>query len=611
MTATAFKSWASTLAGAAVFKVKIALPLEAFTTVVHLSEVMVDTGVPATPTLALSPLLSPNNDPDPTITVSGATLADTLQFFENGDCTGTPAEEWEVGADQEVISIPTLTAEAAYHYSVKVVDLAANESPCLARSYTYEATARIKLGLGNDHSCAVATDGTAKCWGDNANGQLGRGNQSDIGDDANEMGSNLFAIPLGTVDSSDDTSTALSVHAIAAGNETTCVLLNNGRIKCWGNGFYGQLGRGNTADIGDGANEMGNQLPLLNLGTIDSGDATTAPLTATAVYANRNHICALLSNYRIKCWGSNDNGQLGRGNTATIGDGAREMGNRLPFVNLGTVDPGDATTVPLTVKSVAVGAWHTCALLGNDRAKCWGSNGSGRLGLGNTDDMGDGSGEMGNNLDFIDLGTVDPDDDSSDPLTVKSVASGRWHTCALLGNDRIKCWGDNSNGQLGRGNENDIGDDSGEMGNNLDFIDLGTVDSSDATTAPLTVKSVVTGDWHTCAILGNDRVKCWGDGQYGQVGRGNTADIGDGANEMGNRLPFVNLGTVVDSGDGTTSPLTVRKLALGVHHSCALLSNDQVKCWGLNGSGRLGYGNTNDIGDGSGEMGNNLAPVEL
>ena len=97
------------------------------------------------------------------------------------------------------------------------------------------------------------------------------------------------------------------------------------------------------------------------------------------------------------------------------------------------------------------------------------------------------------------------------------------------------------------------------------------------------------------AILNDDTVKCWGKGGNGQLGYGDTSNRGDGSNEMGNNLPTVDLGT----------GKTAKQVVAGKLHTCAILNDDTVKCWGCGWNGRLGYGDTSHRGDGSNEMGNN------
>jgi alpha-tubulin suppressor-like RCC1 family protein len=152
-------------------------------------------------------------------------------------------------------------------------------------------------------------------------------------------------------------------------------------------------------------------------------------------------------------------GQLGLGDYDNRGDGvpARpdEMGAGLPTVNVG---PGHSTSI------VKAGFEHTCAVLDNYALKCWGANRVGQLGLGDLTSRGDGPNEMGDFLPTIDLGAG---------RTVSAVAGGYGHTCAVLDNNSVKCWGQNDFGQLGLGDTNNRGDEPGEMGAALPTVDLG------------------------------------------------------------------------------------------------------------------------------------------
>ena len=117
-------------------------------------------------------------------------------------------------------------------------------------------------------------------------------------------------------------------------------------------------------------------------------------------------------------------------------------------------------------------------------------------------------------------------------ITARQIATGSNHTCALLDNATVKCWGENSFGRLGQGDTNDRGDVSGEMGKNLLAIDLGS---------GRTATQIAAGDFHTCALLDNATVKCWGENSSGQLGQGDTNARGDGPGEMGDLLPPVEL----------------------------------------------------------------------
>eukprot|EP01084_Bolivina_argentea_P106771 190989_1 len=352
----------------------------------------------------------------------------------------------------------------------------------------------------------------------------------------------------------------VKVIQIALGAYHTCALLSTNGVKCWGYGNYGQLGYGKTDNIGDGPGEMGEDLQEVDLGAVK----------VIQIALGDYHTCALLSTGGVKCWGYG--GYLGYGNTTTIGDEPGEMGEDLQEVDLGE---------GVKVIQIALGAYHTCALLSTNGVKCWGYGNYGQLGYGKTDNI-DGPGEMGEDLQEVDLGAV----------KVIQIALGAYHTCALLSTNGVKCWGHGSYGQLGYGNKNHKGDGPGEMGKDLQEVDLGL---------GITVIQIAVGRYHTCALLSTGGVKCWGYGEYGQLGYGHKNDIGDEPGEMGTNL------TEVDLGEG----ITAIQIALGDGHTCALLSTNGVKCWGQGQYGELGYGNQDKIGDGPGEMGKDLQEVDL
>ncbi|MCB1017084.1 MAG: carboxypeptidase regulatory-like domain-containing protein [Acidimicrobiales bacterium] len=250
------------------------------------------------------------------------------------------------------------------------------------------------------------------------------------------------------------------------------------------------------------------------------------------------------------------------------------MGDALPAIDLGA---------GRTATAVSAGLLHTCALLDGGQVKCWGGNGSGRLGIGSSDTRGDQAGEMGDALPTVALGTG---------RTAIAITAAGVHTCALLDDGRVKCWGSGFAGRLGSGGTANLGDGPGEMGDALAPVDLGTGRTATALTA---------GRDHTCALLDDGSVKCWGENEFGQLGLGDTADRGDQAGEMGDALPAVALGT----------GRTALAVSAGSHHTCALLDTLAVKCWGANGGGQLGLGDTARRGDGPGEMGDALPAVDL
>ena len=109
--------------------------------------------------------------------------------------------------------------------------------------------------------------------------------------------------------------------------------------------------------------------------------------------------------------------------------------------------------VDTTTGRIAAGRNHNCAILDNASVKCWGYNNKGQLGIDNSANMGDGSGEMAL-LPVVNLGTG---------RTATAITSGRYHNCVILDNASVKCWGKNDYGQLGIDSTTDMGDNSGEM----------------------------------------------------------------------------------------------------------------------------------------------------
>ena len=261
------------------------------------------------------------------------------------------------------------------------------------------------------------------------------------------------------------------------------------------------------------------------------------------------------------------------------------VGGVVPGVRAVSADANEGApgSVRGAQSALSVGTFHSCALLANGEVKCWGYSGYGELGQGSMVNVGDAPNQMGDNLAAIQLGSG---------RTATAIAAGTYHSCALLDNGQVKCWGANARGQLGNGTIVNVGDVANEMGDNLSPIQLGSGRTATAITA---------GDSHSCALLDNGQVKCWGYNVYGQLGQGSMVNVGDAPNEMGDNLAAIQLG----------SGRTATAIAAGTYHSCALLDNGQVKCWGDNTAGELGQGNIANVGDNPNEMGDNLAPIQL
>jgi cysteine-rich repeat protein len=292
-----------------------------------------------------------------------------------------------------------------------------------------------QVALGFERTCARLDDGSVKCWGVNSVGELGIGDADDRGDDPGEMGDALPAANLGS-----------GRQAIRVGTDGahSCALLDDASVKCWGYGSL--LGLGNLQNLGDEAGEMGDALPALDFGT---GRAVKQLFPGAT--------CVLLDDASTKCWGQNEFGGLGLGDSLDRGDDPAEMGDALPALDLGQGRSVVSLADTLYLES------FRCALLDDGSVKCWGSNRSGQLGTGDTFARGDAPDEMGEALPPIDFG---------DGRRALALVKGIAHACALLDDRSVKCWGENVTGTLGIGDTARRGDEPGELGNALPPVDL-------------------------------------------------------------------------------------------------------------------------------------------
>jgi len=187
------------------------------------------------------------------------------------------------------------------------------------------------------------------------------------------------------------------------------------------------------------------------------------------------------------------------------------------------------------VTAVSVGGYHSCAITGSGGLKCWGSNAYGQLGN-----------------SFVTQST-NPLDVPGLTSGVVAVSAGNQHTCAVTASGGVKCWGSNSDGQLGNGTTTQ----------NTTPVDVSGLTSG--------VTAVSAGDTNTCALMSTGGVKCWGANAWGQLGNGTTT---------GSSTP-------VDVSGLSSGAIVV---SVGRYHACALMTNGAVKCWGSNAYGQLGVG---------------------
>lgn len=439
----------------------------------------------------------------------------------------------------------------------------------------------LDVAVGTGHTCALLVTGVVKCWGSNSYGQLGNGSSAN----------SAFPVDVSGLDG--------GVLLISAFRDHTCALMSSRDVRCWGSNGFGQLGNGSATASSMASNVLG--------------------LGGSAVYvsAGDKYSCAVISGGAVKCWGRNLTGQLGNGTRTD------------------SVVPVDVVGLGGGAMTVSAGIYHTCALGNDGGVKCWGSNGQGQLGNGSTMDS--------------DL----PVDVLNLTSTVVQVTIGSMHTCVLTSLGGVKCWGQNVRGQLGNGTmmDSDVPVDVGGLGSGVTVVEVGhyhgcavTIDGkafcwganssgqvgngsrTDASVPTdvtvFGVLAVSSGDSHTCVLTNLGSVKCWGSNYYGQLGNGSFTDSATPVNVNGLNTGIVAIATgyshscVVTSlggvkcwgnnqdgqlGNGSTSrsavPVDVIGLSSGVMavtagfgHTCALMSNRSVKCWGNDDYGQLGNG---------------------
>jgi alpha-tubulin suppressor-like RCC1 family protein len=297
--------------------------------------------------------------------------------------------------------------------------------------------------------------------------------------------------------------TALYRPVIASGGAHSCRNEPDGTVVCWGDNRFGQLGNGTT---------LGSTAPVVVSGLRD----------AVALAAGDWHTCAVLKGGAVRCWGANRFGQLGNPTFKT-----------------------SPVPVPVPVgpaKEIAAGRTHTCAILTDGTVSCWGETRDSQTALQRES-------RARPSLPVIVPGIVN----------AVSVAGGSEHSCAALSAGRLFCWGDNRSGQLG----------------------TGIVERHFFLPSPVQLLgeaiSVTAGRRHTCALLRDRTVECWGKNYEGQLGDGTRVDA----------LRPVRV-TVLDPGKRVKPLANVAAITAGSQHTCALLESREVYCWGSNFAGQLG-----------------------
>ena len=334
--------------------------------------------------------------------------------------------------------------------------------------------------LGAYHSCALLNNGSVLCWGYNDDGELGDGTWTD----------RVMPIYL---------SGGHAFRSISSGEDTSCGILINGSAMCWGYNDEGEIGDNTTEDRNEPVYVAGGHV-------------------FRSIYAGGYQSCGLLYNGSAMCWGYNWYGELGDGSTEdrympvfvsggynfsslSLGEehscGLLVNGSAMCWGVNWDGELGDGTDseshVPVAVagghvfRSIAVGYYHSCGILLNGSAMCWGYNGDGEVGDGTWS------------------GKLEPAYVIGD-YSFSSLSLGGYHSCGLLADGSVICWGWNGYGQLGDGT-------------------LSSENHPVEVAAGYSFIGISLGLDHTCGVLAEDLdVRCWGYGNRGQLGIGNSTE---------------------------------------------------------------------------------------
>jgi alpha-tubulin suppressor-like RCC1 family protein len=468
-------------------------------------------------------------------------------------------------------------------------------------------TGAVSVSVGDLSSCAVLSNGTARCWGLQDEGILGNGITQPPASDID-----VQRWP-GALLNPDGSAGITGVRALSMGADHACASVDGpgrGWVHCWGRYDAGKFGISPEPDFpyswsslpvqstlitqepyhswpitdlsvgfnaaarsadghawfwgrnlawkaGDGGD--GGMTSVLTMVPLPEGVASAPQATGSEI-----HTCLLRSWGVVRCTGYNAMGQLG--------DGTNK-------------DKNVASTVQLTeVVGVAsgAGAEHTCAVRGDGRVWCWGHNDQGQLG------------------DNTNVTSADPVL-AKGPLNGVAVAVGAAHTCELTNDGKVYCWGANSDGQLGQSTLSD--------------------NIKTPVVVPLSrpATRLVAGSYHTCALLDDGSMRCWGRNSNGQIGVGTlpwplaapqavglggpaSAIAAGGANTcalVGAQAKCWGKNDAGQVGDGTTTDRAFPTVVSGLSEvaqisagdaSCAVLGSGEVRCWGRNDNGAVGDG---------------------
>lgn len=410
------------------------------------------------------------------------------------------------------------------------------------------------ISTGSEHTCAIAYNDKAYCWGYGHSGRLGTGSGGDR------------YTPAAVVNGSMPPNT--NIVSVEAGSGHTCAVAASGKAYCWGFGTFGQMGNGSNAAFnpspvpvssGDMVQNVG--IKNVSVGTThscvvtlsnkahcwggllssmhtsinhtpfkiaDINDDSDRPLVVDSLSSGDGTNCAIGSDSWVYCWGSNANSRLGA---------SAPYGNKTPVrVARGEVPP------EAIIQKVSTGATASCALASDGWVYCWGVNskvaGSGRA-------------------KAIARGHIPIDE------KIVDISVGGDTACVIASDHKVYCWGEGRNYALGRGF-------SSETSSNIPLL-LHVGQRPD-----LKAQKISVGNGYGCLIGSNGKVYCWGEGFYGRLANGSYSNH--------NQTP-----TEIQRG-WLASDYFAHEVSTGINNTCMISSDTKVYCWGSNNRGQSGAG---------------------
>ncbi|MFA5249646.1 MAG: FISUMP domain-containing protein [Candidatus Paceibacterota bacterium] len=309
-----------------------------------------------------------------------------------------------------------------------------------------------EVGTGWNHSCALKSDGTVWCWGQNLSAQLGDGTTINKSVPVQVLGAGGIGKLTG-------------VSQLSVGDNHNCAIKNDNTIWCWGYNWRGQLGDNTTTQ---------RTSPVQVLGAGGIGKLTGVSQASLG----DNHSCAVKTDGTVWCWGYNNAGVLGTGDTTS---------SRVPIQVLGEGGVGKLTGI----SQVSAGESNTCAVKPDGTVYCWGWNYSGQLGTNNT------------TLSYVPIQPLNSNGVGN--LTgVSYIFSGQRTTCVIKTDKTLWCWGNNDSGRLGINNTTE------------QHLPVQVLDKYGSGYFADTAK--ITGKFYNlCAVKTDGTAYCWGENNKGEL----------------------------------------------------------------------------------------------